>query len=143
MKDEEFNKLELQERMKDFENKTEKKLKKLVEQVVAAADTNGYDGNVRFRVFKRFSLDFFVQVEGWDYDWSFTSALLFTVTIMTTVGYGHISPQTDGAKIFTIFYSLLGIPLLVVFMTKVGDFYANVLKWGYSRLCCRVCRNVR
>ena len=40
-----------------------------------------------------------LQEEGWDYDWSFTSALLFTVTIMTTVGYGHISPQTDIAKV--------------------------------------------
>jgi potassium channel subfamily K protein 1 len=43
-----------------------------------------------------------------DVCYSFESALLFTVTIMTTVGYGHISPQTDDGKMFCIVYALIG-----------------------------------
>ena len=46
LKDEEFNKMELEERKEEFENKTGRKLGKLIEQVVTAADSNGYDGNV-------------------------------------------------------------------------------------------------
>ena len=73
------------------------------------------------------------------------------------VGYGHISPGTTNGKIFCIFYSLIGIPLLLVFMTQVivlvmrfhlmqsiysqiGDWMAVTFRWLYSRILCRWCR---
>jgi hypothetical protein len=46
-------------------------------------------------------------VEGWSHDWYFPNALLFTITIMTTIGYGHITPQTDSGKLFTILYAMV------------------------------------
>ena len=33
------------------------------------------------------------QEEGWDDSWTLPNSLLFTLSIMTTIGYGHISPQ--------------------------------------------------
>ena len=52
---------------------------------------------------------------------TFDMSVLFTITIMSTVGYGHISPSTTNGQIFCIFYSLIGIPLLLVFMSQVTD----------------------
>ena len=77
---------------------------------------------------------------------------------MLQVGYGHISPGTTNGKIFCILYSLIGIPLLLVFMTqvlqskitfdlywemfscKIGDWMAVTFRWLYSRILCRWCR---
>ena len=48
------------------------------------------------------------MTEDWEYDWDFPKAWLFTITIMTTVGYGHIAPKTFGGKMFCILYALIG-----------------------------------
>jgi len=71
---------------------------------------------------------------------SFQSTVLFTITIMSTVGYGHISPGTINGKLFCILYSLIGIPLLLVFMSQIGDWMAISFRWLYSRILCRWCR---
>jgi hypothetical protein len=36
-----------------------------------------------------------LQVDGWSWAWNFPNTLLFTLTIMTTIGYGQIAPQED------------------------------------------------
>ena len=71
------------ERYERFTNLTDVGLESLIKKIFKARRDYKYDGNV----------------EGWIYDWTFTKALLFTVTIMTTVGYGHISPSTDAGKV--------------------------------------------
>jgi len=80
------------------------------------------------------------MTDDWEYDWDFPKAWLFTITIMTTVGYGHISPKTFGGKMFCILYALIGIPLLLVFTAQIGDLMAESFRWMYSRICCRWCR---
>ena len=69
------------------------------------------------------------EIETWDYDWSFQKSLLFTISIMTTIGYGHISPNTLLGQLFTIFYSVPGIGLLVVFLGAFGNHMAKILKY--------------
>ena len=39
-------------------------------------------------------------------------ALYFSVTTLTTVGYGDFSPQTTAGKLFTVVYVLIGVGLL-------------------------------
>jgi len=80
------------------------------------------------------------MTEDWDYAWTFPKSLLFTVTIMTTIGYGHISPVTFLGKMYTILYALIGMPMLLIFMNSISDTMAEVVKYAYSRICCRWCR---
>ena len=51
---------------------------------------------------------FYMLVEGW----SVVDALYFSVVTLATIGYGDLTPTTDIAKLFTIFYVLIGIGLV-------------------------------
>jgi voltage-gated potassium channel len=52
---------------------------------------------------------FYALAEGWRW----LDALYFCVTALSTVGYGDLSPSTDLGKIFTVFYILTGVGVLV------------------------------
>ena len=75
--------------MTQFEVKVEEDLTALVSKIVTACDENNYDG----------------EIDTWDKAWTFPNALLFTVTIMTTVGYGHISPKSSSGEFHQIVQS--------------------------------------
>ena len=55
-------------------------------------------------------------------NWGFTGAFFFSSTIVTTVGYGTFAPETDGGKVFLIFYALVGIAAAGPVFGFVGDF---------------------
>lgn len=44
--------------------------------------------------------------------WSWVDAFYFSTVAVTTVGFGDLSPTTDGTKLFTVFYVLTGISLI-------------------------------
>ena len=46
-------------------------------------------------------------IDGWDQQWSLPNAILFTVSIMTIVGYGNIAPKTVNAQVKGINYTKL------------------------------------
>ena len=71
------------------------------------------------------------MTDGWTRSWTFPNSLLFTVTIMTTIGYGHIAPLTLEGKMFTIFYAMVGMPLLLLFMKDIGDSMAKGVRYAY------------
>ena len=47
-------------------------------------------------------------------------ALYFSVVTLTTVGYGDFAPQTDVGKLFTAVYVLVGIGILLTFVTTIA-----------------------
>uniref|UniRef100_A0A8C4SPG8 Potassium channel, subfamily K, member 2a n=1 Tax=Erpetoichthys calabaricus TaxID=27687 RepID=A0A8C4SPG8_ERPCA len=53
--------------------------------------------------------------------WDLSSSFFFAGTVITTIGFGNISPHTEGGKIFCIIYALLGIPLFGFLLAGVGD----------------------
>lgn len=60
---------------------------------------------------------FYARVEGW----RALDALYFTITTLTTVGYGDFYPKTDAGKIFTMIYIFVGIGVLSGFIILLGE----------------------
>ena len=59
-----------------------------------------------------------------DYDspsWSFGQSFLFSVTIVNTIGYGHVSPLTQPGMVFCIIFALLGIPASFIFISTIAE----------------------
>jgi hypothetical protein len=54
-------------------------------------------------------------------DWSVTEALYFSVVSLTTVGYGDLVPTTEESRLFTSLYLILGVGLLMGFITSAAN----------------------
>jgi potassium channel subfamily K member 18 len=50
-------------------------------------------------------------------------------------GYGNLTPKTPMGKLATVFYALLGIPLMLLYMTNVGEILASSFKYTYNKMC--------
>lgn len=59
---------------------------------------------------------FYHSIEGWRW----LDSLYFSVTTLTTVGFGDLAPQTDMGKIFTIIYLFVGIGIILGFINAVA-----------------------
>uniref|UniRef100_A0A8D0CW78 Potassium two pore domain channel subfamily K member 2 n=1 Tax=Sander lucioperca TaxID=283035 RepID=A0A8D0CW78_SANLU len=66
--------------------------------------------------------------------WDLSSAFFFAGTVITTIGFGNISPHTEGGKIFCIVYALLGIPLFGFLLAGVGDQLGTIFGKGIARV---------
>lgn len=51
-------------------------------------------------------------------DWSWVDSLYFSVVAVTTVGFGDLTPSTDGSKLFTVFYVLSGISIISLWLNE-------------------------
>jgi len=58
--------------------------------------------------------------------WNWIDSLYFSVITLTTIGYGDFSPQTDAGKIFTIFYIIVGLGIILSFINTVHKHFRDV-----------------
>ncbi|XP_028327065.1 potassium channel subfamily K member 5-like [Gouania willdenowi] len=60
--------------------------------------------------------------------WDWSNSVIFAASIVTTIGYGNVAPKTKGGRVFCILYGLCGIPLCLVWISKLGSFFGDRAK---------------
>ncbi len=65
---------------------------------------------------------FYHYIEGWSY----IDAMYFSIVTLTTIGFGDFTPQTDAGKIFTIFYIIAGIGIILSFINTIQHHYVHM-----------------
>ncbi|KAF5282990.1 hypothetical protein FQA39_LY04861 [Lamprigera yunnana] len=66
--------------------------------------------------------------------WSFPAALMFSLSIITMIGYGSMTPKTTWGKALTVVYAVFGIPLYILYFMNMGEVLAGCFRWVYTRL---------
>ena len=65
---------------------------------------------------------------GVNLDWTFPGAVLFSVTTLTTIGYGFIAPATVTGRIICVIYSVFGIPVTMLAIANLGLWFARQVR---------------
>nr|XP_046180845.1 potassium channel subfamily K member 4-like [Oncorhynchus gorbuscha]XP_046180846.1 potassium channel subfamily K member 4-like [Oncorhynchus gorbuscha]XP_046180847.1 potassium channel subfamily K member 4-like [Oncorhynchus gorbuscha] len=66
--------------------------------------------------------------------WDLASAFFFCGTIITTIGFGNLSPRTKGGQLFCVCYALVGIPMFGFLLAGVGDHMGTGLRKGVWKM---------
>ncbi|XP_028902838.1 potassium channel subfamily K member 5 [Ornithorhynchus anatinus] len=61
-------------------------------------------------------------------NWNWPNAVIFAATVITTIGYGNVSPKTPAGRLFCIFYGLFGVPLCLTWISALGKFFGGRAK---------------
>lgn len=65
--------------------------------------------------------------------WSWLNSLYFSVTTLSTVGYGDLTPTTNFGKIFTIIYIFTGIGIILSFVSAVASHARQQMPSSWSK----------
>ncbi|XP_007563465.1 potassium channel subfamily K member 15-like [Poecilia formosa] len=65
--------------------------------------------------------------------WKFSGSFYFAITVITTIGYGHVVPCTDAGKTFCMFYAVLGIPLTLIMFQSLGERINTLVRYLLRR----------
>ena len=56
-------------------------------------------------------------------DWNYVDSLYFTVTTLTTIGYGDLYPTNDITKLFTVVYVIGGVYMVLYALRIITTHY--------------------
>ncbi|KAI1141549.1 voltage-gated potassium channel [Hypoxylon sp. FL0543] len=62
--------------------------------------------------------------------WTYFDGFYFAFTALTTIGYGDLTPVSNSAKSFFVFWSLLALPTMTVLISNAGDTIVKGVKDG-------------
>lgn len=54
--------------------------------------------------------------------------IFFTFTLLSTIGYGYLTPSTDNGKLFCVFYILIGVPLSFLIFFHLSERVEYLIK---------------
>ncbi|VDN94512.1 unnamed protein product [Brugia pahangi] len=60
-------------------------------------------------------------------EWLFFDSLLFAFALITTIGYGNITPKTFAGQMFCIFFAAFGVPLTLLIIADLGKFISRII----------------
>src|SRR5271155_568659 len=66
--------------------------------------------------------------------WQFYDSFYFSTVVLALIGYGHRTLITTRAKIFCIFYAMLGIPMWLITFQSAGERLNSILSYILSRI---------
>ncbi|XP_055304765.1 potassium channel subfamily K member 1-like isoform X1 [Sitodiplosis mosellana] len=71
-------------------------------------------------------------------NWTFGQALFFSTTVVTTIGYGHVTPLSQTGKLFCLLYAMIGIPLTLVLLSAAVERLMTPVNWLLGSLNSRL-----
>lgn len=60
-----------------------------------------------------------------NYNWRFSSSLLFVTSLVTTIGYGNLTPLTTVGKTVCILFCIVGVPATLVFLSTLVTLFVR------------------
>ncbi|XP_047991516.1 TWiK family of potassium channels protein 18-like [Leguminivora glycinivorella] len=63
--------------------------------------------------------------------WTFSGALIYCITLITTIGYGNVSPRTAAGRAATVAYAAAGVPLTLACLAGLGASLARLARAGW------------
>ena len=61
-------------------------------------------------------------------DWSWVDAFYFSAVAGSTVGFGDLSPTTNGSKLFTVLYIFSAMAIITTFLDQRLKYHGVVLR---------------
>ncbi|XP_049544067.1 TWiK family of potassium channels protein 18 isoform X1 [Anopheles darlingi] len=75
-----------------------------------------------------------VQQNTRPYKWTYASAFLYSLTLITTIGFSGISPRTQWGRVAALIYALFGIPIILLYLSAIGESLSNGMRCIFRRL---------
>ncbi|CAF1454514.1 unnamed protein product [Rotaria magnacalcarata] len=66
--------------------------------------------------------------------WQFYDSFYFSTVVLALIGYGHRILITTRAKVFCVFYAMLGIPMWLITFQSAGERLNSLLSYILSRI---------
>ncbi|XP_045517536.1 uncharacterized protein LOC123709950 [Pieris brassicae] len=68
-----------------------------------------------------------------DTKWTFSGSLIYCITLITTIGYGNVSPRTAAGRAATVAYAAAGVPLALACLAGLGASLARLARLAWLR----------